>query len=152
MRSELQYLVKNWSFDIPFERSIRAHYSTLHRLTTSGLTWSTIADALTQAGARHKNGRPISARQINSVFLRVKKAQLTNSAHAASFGLAPRVRASEDNIGRLSHPAQTKSDDKNFAISADAMAMPAPRLLTGLAQRLAEARRLSVTTRTEYDD
>jgi hypothetical protein len=153
MRSELQHLVKNWSFDVPFERSVRAHYLTLQRLANSGLTWATIADAMTQAGARHKNGRPISARQINSVFLRVRKAQSTNSANAASLGLTPYVRVSGDvEIERLSRPTQAKSDDKDAAISPEAVAIPAPRPLTELTQRLTEARRLSEATGTEYDD
>jgi len=74
MRNELQHLVSNWSFDIPFERSVRLNLITLERLREGGLTWSFIAGALTQAGARHKNSHPISARQMNSVFLRVQKA------------------------------------------------------------------------------
>ncbi|WP_291628189.1 hypothetical protein, partial [Bradyrhizobium sp.] len=86
------------------------------------------------------------------VFLRVRNAQLKNSANAASLGFAPHVRAREEEIGRLPRPTQAKSDDKGAAISPGAVAMPAPRLLTGLTQRLTEARRLSEATRTEYDD
>ena len=152
MRSELQHLVKNWSFDIPFERSVRAHYLTLQRLTISGLTWATIADALTQAGARHKSGRPISARQMNSVFLRVRRTQSTNSSNTASLGLSSHTRANENKIGRVLLLTPTKSDDNGVASPAEAMAVPAPHLLTGLAQRLTEARRLSEASRFEYDD
>ena len=152
MRHELQHLVKNWSFDIPFERSVRAHYLTLQQLETSGLTWATIADALTQAGARHKNGLPISARQMNSVFLRVRKANLTNTANAASFRFAPLTREVEDKSERPSYAVQTKSGGETIAISTAAIALPTRRPVTGLAQRLAEAHRLRKVSRTEYDD
>jgi hypothetical protein len=152
MRSELQHLVKNWSFDIPFERAVRIHYAALQQLETAGLTWATIAGALTRAGARHKNGRPISARQMNSVFLRVRNAQSTKYAHAASFDPAPRMRPIADETGRVSYPTPTKSSDESVAISVEAMATSAPRLMTGLAQRLNEARKLSEASRTEYDD
>jgi hypothetical protein len=152
MRSELQHLVKNWSFDIPFERSVRAHYFSLQRLTISGLTWATIADALTQAGARHKSGRPVSARQMNSVFLRVRKTQSTNSGDTASSGISSHTRANENKIGQVSHLTPTKSDDNGVASPAEAMAVPAPSLLTGLAQRLIEARRLNAASSMEYDD
>lgn len=152
MRHELQHLVKNWSFDIPFERSVRAHYLALQQLETSGLTWTTIADALTQAGARHKNGRPISARQMNSVFLRVRKANLTNITNTASFKLAPLMREIEDKSERPSYPMQTKSGGQTIAISTAAIALPTQRPVTGLARRLAEAQRLREVSRTEYDD
>lgn len=152
MRSELQNLVKTWPFDIPFERAVRSHYVALQQLETLGLTWATIADALTQAGARHRNGRPISARQMNSVFLRVRKAQLTTSSDAVSFDPAPRMRTIADETERVSDPAPTKSGDKSVVVSAQVMAIPTARLMTGLAQRLNEARKLSEASRAEYDD
>lgn len=152
MRTELQHLVKNWSYDIPFERSVRAHYLALQQLETSGLTWVTIAAALTQAGARHKNGRPISARQMNSVFLRVRKAHLTNPAGAACFEIAPRARAIEDKSERLTHQTQAKSAGETIAIATAAIAASPQSAVTGLAQRLAEASRLREATRMEYDD
>ncbi|MEK9282683.1 hypothetical protein MTR72_24110 [Bradyrhizobium sp. ISRA442] len=152
MRRELQHLIKSWSFDIPFERSVRSNFQALQQLEASGLTWGTIANALTRAGARHKNGRPISARQMNSVFLRVRKAYLTNTANAASFGLAPPARAVEHNGEYLSDPKQAKSGGETVTITPAAMATPAPSMATGLAQRLAEAHRLREVSRTEYDD
>ncbi|WP_019195302.1 hypothetical protein [Afipia birgiae] len=152
MRSELQHLVKNWSFDIPFERSVRAHYLALQQLETSGLTWVTIAAALTQAGARHKNGRPISARQMNSVFLRIRKAHLTNLAGAACLEIAPRARSIEDKSERPTHQTQVKSAGETIEIATAAIAASPQSAVTGLAQRLAEARRLREATRIEYDD
>jgi hypothetical protein len=152
MRLELKTLVDSWSFDIPFERAVREHYLALEQLVTSGVTWPTIAGALTQAGARHKNGRPISAHQMNSVFLRIQKAQRTNAANAPSFGLAPRARVIEDRSENLSHPARTKSDNESVAIATAAVAIPTTSLMTGLAQRLGEAQRFREAARTEYDD
>jgi hypothetical protein len=152
MRRELKHLIENWSFDIPFERSVRSNFQALQQLEASGLTWGTIANALTRAGARHKNGRPISARQMNSVFLRVRKAHATNTANTASSGLAPCARTIEHRGENLLHPKQAKSNDEILVTTPAAMATPAPSIATGLAQRLAEAHRLREVSRTEYDD
>lgn len=153
MRNELQHLASNWSLDIPFERSVRLNLIALERLREEGLTWSLIAGALTQAGARHKNSHPISARQMNSVFLRVQKAmrmiligdpprQLQATASEASAPTAP-----------VKSAIQAKSATKILGNFAQAPAQHSvPRRSDGLAQRLSEARRMRGATRVEYDD
>jgi hypothetical protein len=153
MRNALQHLVSNWSFDIPFERSVRLNLITLERLQEDGLTWSSIAGALTQAGARHKNGHPISARQMNTVFLRVQKAMrmtlivdtprlLQTTASNAPMPIAP-----------VKSAIQAKSATKTLGNFATALSKhSASRRSDGLAQRLSEARRMRGATRVEYDE
>jgi|SRR5665213_270775 len=152
MRNELQNLVSNWSFDIPFERSVRLNLITLERLREGGLTWSFIAGALTQAGARHKNSHPISARQMNSVFLRVQKAT------RMTLIVDPRrLQKTASEVPAPTTPVksaiQVKSATKILGNFAQAPSQhSASRRSDGLAQRLSEARRMRGATRIEYDD
>jgi translation initiation factor IF-2 len=154
MRAELQHLLDNWSLDIPFERSVRLNLTALERLQQSGLTWSSIADALTQAGARHKNGHPISGQQMNTVFLRVQKTM--------------RKSLTVDMIS----PLQSAEESKSAAVSAQAKSVIQAKstvrtLVTftkvpdentvsteseGLAQRLHEAQRMRGAAKVEYDE
>jgi hypothetical protein len=153
MRNSLQQLVINWSLDIPFERSVRLNLIALEGLQEDGLTWSSIAGVLTQAGARHKNGHPISARQMNTVFLRVQKAMRMTLIADAS----PQLQPTTYNVPILSAPVksaiQTRPAIKareNFdkVLSKHS----ASRRSDGLAQRLSEASRMRGAARLEYDE
>jgi hypothetical protein len=151
MRNELQHLVSNWLFDIPFERSVRLNLITLERLREGGLTWSSIATALTQAGARHKNSHPISARQMNSVFLRVQKA--TRMTLIADPPRRLQNTVSEVPPAPVKSARQAKSATKILGSFAKAPSEhSASHRRSGLAQRLTEARQMRGAARIEYDD
>jgi hypothetical protein len=153
MRDALQHLVSNWSFDIPFERSVRSHFIALEKLQEDGLTWSSIAGALTQAGARHKNGHPISARQMNTVFLRVQKAMRITLTADASPQLQSTACKAPVPSASVKSAIQTRSAIKTLENFDRVLSEhSASHRSDGLAQRLSEARRMRGTTRVEYDD
>lgn len=152
MRTELQILIGSWSFDIPFERAVRKSYPMLQKLVALGLTWTTIAAALTKAGARHRNGRPISARQMNSVFLRVGNAQSKDTSFMETPASAVHIETNVAEVGRARFRATVIASGESGSTVAQELASQAPASVTGLAQRLNEARRLSNANRIEYDD
>ena len=150
MRDELQNLLDNWSLDIPFERSVRLNLIALERLQQIGLTWPSIADALTHAGARHKNGAPISGQQMNTVFLRVQKTmRKTLILDAPS-----RLRNTDESKSGTA-TAQVKSAIEASILSKFTKA-PAGNSVSirteGLAQRLQEAQRMRRAAKVEYDE
>ena len=153
MRNALQHLVSNWPFDIPFERSVRLNLIALERLQQDGLTWPSIASALTQAGGRHKSGRPISARQMNTVFLRVQKtARMTLINDTAR--QSPKI-GSKAIVSNLPVQSVTQANSKMEIPGTIANAPSehsASRRSDGLAQRLVEARRMRGAARPEYDE
>lgn len=60
---------------IPLDRALRKHLLTLFRFRNDGLTWTSIADAVRQAGARRKNGKPFTAAQLRADVSRLSRAQ-----------------------------------------------------------------------------
>jgi hypothetical protein len=63
----------DWSDDVKFECAVRRNITFLSRLHDEGRNWNVIARAITSIGVRHKDGRDVSGKQLNTVFLRVKK-------------------------------------------------------------------------------
>ena len=153
MRNSLQQLVINWSFDIPFERSVRLNLIALEDLQEDGLTWSSIAGVLTQAGARHKNGRPISARQMNTVFLRVQKSMRMTLIVDAPHQLQTTLSKAPVPIAAVKSAILAKSATKTLGNFVKAPSdHSASGRSDGLAQRLNEARQMRGAARAEYDE
>jgi hypothetical protein len=63
----------DWPDDVEFEGAVRRNIALLSRLHDEGRNWTVIARAITSIGVRHKDGRDVSGKQLNTVFLRVKK-------------------------------------------------------------------------------
>lgn len=152
MRNELRHLLDTWALDIPFERAVRLNAIVLKSLQETGLTWSSIADALTRAGARHKTGRPISTRQLNTVFLRVTKRTLVIDAphhFPPANGNNRPVSAARAKLAGIQTKPRTITAT-NVVITAKVN--PAPVRTEGLVRLLSEARRMYDATRAEYDE
>ena len=154
MRAELQHLLDNWSLDIPFERSVRLNLTALERLQQSGLTWSSIADALTQAGARHKSGHPVSGQQMNTVFLRVQKTMRKSLAIDAPSPSRNADESKNSTATALTRSAiQAKSTVRTFGNFTKAPEENTVSIRSeGLAQRLHEAQRMRGAAKVEYDE
>ncbi|WP_375454851.1 hypothetical protein [uncultured Methylobacterium sp.] len=67
---------------VPLERVLRRHKSAFDAVLATGRTWPQIARALTAAGARHRRGQPMSAKQLRTVYAR-SSAVDTGSAKAS---------------------------------------------------------------------
>lgn len=146
MRKELKTLIEQWAFDIPVERAVRLSLVRLENLLEQGLTWKSIADALTAAGARHKNGHPISPRQINTVCLRIQRANRT----LLTENECRRERERDLTTAATGSITFAKSDvgQSDSFTKARSASIPAVRL----GERLTEARRMRDAVKSEYDD
>lgn len=65
---------------IAFDRVLRRHLANVDRLRSQGLSWLSIANAVTQAGGRRRDGRPFSPAQFRADFSRLARGQPVASA------------------------------------------------------------------------
>lgn len=154
MRSNLAKLAESWPTDIPFERAVRRKLPELRRIISDGLTWGSIAVALTEAGVRKRDGCLMPARQMNTVFLRVSRSAVGNDCQhdrpkpratprspIAITARAPRA-APVPVIKRMTAASPTESQESS----------PVACSSPSLSQRLSEAQRLRIRKRNGFDD
>jgi hypothetical protein len=82
----------DWPNDVEFESAVRRNVALLSRLHDEGRNWNVIARAITSIGVRHKDGRDVSGKQLNTVFLRVKRGLRERAQQEAA-------RANDDRLG-----------------------------------------------------
>jgi len=58
---------------IPLDRVLRRHLAALSQFRADGLTWTSVADAVRQAGARRRNGMPFTAAQLRADVSRLSR-------------------------------------------------------------------------------
>lgn len=132
---------------VPLERVLRRHRAAFEAVLATGRTWPQIARALTDAGARHKRGQPMSAKQLRTVYGR------TGAAHAehrpATMGdVAPAAPIAEGPArSSVAQPRPTRSVGRASS-SPGAMEAAGDRMLG----RLAEARRARGALKHEFDE
>jgi hypothetical protein len=156
MRDDLKQLAENWPHDIPFERAVRLKLSALLKLRQEGLTWKTIARALTGAGVRKRNGALMSARQMNTVMLRVWKfasiavddCDPAPSVLSPAPSLAPARATTADGprhyVGPVEQAVFPHQRDSSVSVGS-----PTDH---DLARRLSEARRMSGRRRSSFEE
>jgi hypothetical protein len=156
MRDDLKKLTENWPVDVPFERAVRKNLRALRQLIVDGMTWKTIAGALTRAGVRKRNGSLMSARQINTVFLRVSESE-AKSRENDDFAKNPAALESQANPLNSSPPMQPTLGVKRITAKLNRSTQTQDTLFLSssspdLARRLAEARRLGTRKRPGFDE
>lgn len=125
---------------LPLERVMRRHLAAFNAVIATGRTWPQIAQALTKAGARHRRGQPMCAKQLRTVFRRLSMEQ-TPSPAARNEVLPPRP------------PVQ----DTGSNASATTVRSPPVQTQTGqthqdVMNRLAEIRRARTALTREFDE
>lgn len=120
-------LLADWPADVPFERVVRQRLLLLDDLIKRGTTWSAIAGAFARAGITQRSGRPLSSRQLNTVYRRSKKK------------------------ATVPHPIVPVETMQATSLQLRSIARRPP-LSTGLAGRLEEARNLVKSRTSEYDE
>jgi hypothetical protein len=149
MRKNIAILVREWPLDIPVERAVKLNLKLFELLIGEGLTWPSIAAALTEAGARHKNGLPISSCQINTVFLRARKAARLVSSHADRPPAAGIVSIEKcDALG----PPVAKTTELFGTVSEPSCSPSAGSRRGTLSQKLAEARHMKDARKSDFGD
>lgn len=58
---------------IPLDRVLRRHLAALSQFRADGLTWTSVADAVRQAGGRRRNGMPFTAAQLRADVSRLSR-------------------------------------------------------------------------------
>ena len=72
---------------VPFDRMVLRHLPRIEALLARGLTFTTLAHAITRAGVQRKDGRAYSDKQLN---MAVRRARSHTSASSPSPSLQPR--------------------------------------------------------------
>jgi len=155
MHEKLRTLAKNWPVEIPFERAVRCRWRDLNDLLSEGITWPTIAQALTAFGVRKKAGGSMTSKQMNTVFLRASKTRFEPSEiEPVSPRTAAPVRFSSGRARSITAPPPAPRPERTTQLDNAAPAtMATPTTFaSALSQRLSEAARLKNSRRLSFEE
>lgn len=136
---------------VPLERVLRRHRAAFTAVLATGRTWPQIARALTDAGARHKQGQPMDAKQLRTVYGRTASRPAMREAadadgRGAPTGIAPTTTQKPARATiterRLSPPVGSPSSSLRIEETASER----------VRARLAEARRTRAVLKDQFEE
>lgn len=136
---------------VPLERVLRRHRGAFEAVLATGRTWPQIAHALTEAGARHKHGQPMDAKQLRTVYGRTAPRSAMREAADADDRGAPTGIAK----ATMQESARVKIRERRPAPIVD-RASSSLRIEETASERvrarLAEARRTRAVLKDHFDE
>lgn len=141
---------------LPLERVLRRHAGVFQAILATGRTWPQIAHALTQAGARHKRGQPMSAKQLRTVYGRVRTAAAKPALHGRvaeqSNAAAPVALFATDPVNDYASSRAPKSQHAPSARSPSLTSQNLDGAGERVLARLAEARKTREAVKYEFNE